>query len=128
MSPSSRFRSPGRSGRIDHVRKKAAKGGRPTVAVVVADGQSPFEFAVACEVFGVDRSEDLGVPWYRFLVCGADPSPIRAQTGFGIVAPHGLEALQQADTVVVPASGQSSAPAPALIEALRAAHRRGARI
>jgi transcriptional regulator GlxA family with amidase domain len=96
--------------------------------VVVADGQSPFEFAVACEVFGIDRSEDLGVPWYRFLVCGVGPSPIRAQTGFEIVVPHGLEALQQADTVVVPASGQSSAPAPVLIEALRAAHRRGARI
>ena len=28
-----------------------------TVATVVVDGANPFEFAVACEVFGIDRSE-----------------------------------------------------------------------
>jgi transcriptional regulator GlxA family with amidase domain len=92
----------------------------------VADGLSPFEFAVACEVFGIDRSEDAGVPWYRFVVCAATPPPITAKTGFTITTAHGLEALRQADTIVVPAiDGEDNEP---LLEALRRAHTRGARI
>ena len=105
------------------MRKKTAK----TVAAVVANGQSPFEFAVACEVFGIDRSADFGVPWYRFLVCGADPSPIRAQAGFEIVAPYGLDALRRADTIIVPVAGLEE-PSAELIAALRRAHARGARL
>ena len=81
------------SGRIASVRKKSAND-RITVAAVVADGQSPFEFAVACEVFGIDRSDDVGRPWYRFLVCSEDARPVVAHTGFQIVPRHGLEALR----------------------------------
>lgn len=101
---------------------------RRTVAVVVSDGISPFEFAVACEVFGIDRSDQVGVPWYRFLVCGADPSPIETSTGFSINAPYGLDALRRADTIVVPASPRWDNPNEDLLEALRRAHKRGARI
>ena len=114
------------SGRIDTVRKKSANR-RHTVAAVVADGLSPFEFAVACEVFGLDRSNEVGVPWYRFLVCAAGTSPVTTTTGFGIHAPHGLEALRRADTIVVPAS-RTAEHDEALLEALRQAHARGARI
>src|SRR5205814_2971890 len=64
---------------------------------------------------------------YRFLVCGADPSPIRASTGFEIVAPHGLDALRRADTIIVPVAGRNE-PSPDLIAALRQAHARGARL
>lgn len=108
------------------MRKNPAKGeaARHTVAVVVANGQSPFEFAVACEVFGFER--DFGVPWYRFLVVAADPSPVVAQTGFLISTEHGLDALAQADTIIVPV--RQEPPPPALLDALRAAHDRGARL
>lgn len=116
-----------RSGRIVYVRKEAANEAR-TVAVVVGNGLSPFEFAVACEVFGVDRSDDVGAPWYRFLVCGADPSPIQTATGFSINAPFGLDALRRADTIVVPVSTRCKDPNEELLEALRRAHQRGARI
>ena len=107
------------------MRKNAAKG-RRTVAAVITHGLSPFEFAVACEVFGIDRSE-LGVPWYRFLVCAADQPPITTSSGFTIDTRHGLEGLLLADTIVVPASetGDSSEE---LRHALRQAHDRGARI
>jgi transcriptional regulator GlxA family with amidase domain len=98
------------------------------VAVVVSQGISPFEFAVACEVFGIDRSDQVGVPWYRFLVCGADPSPIETSTGFSINAPYGLDALGRADTIVVPASPRWDNRNEDLLEALRRAHKRGARI
>jgi transcriptional regulator GlxA family with amidase domain len=86
--------------------------------------------AVPCEVFGIDRSE-LGVPWYRHRVCAVEPPPIRSSMGFTIDTPFGLDDVVKADTVVVPAWGAAQLdddpPAP-LLDALRTAHRRGARI
>ena len=108
------------------MRKKTAN--PPLVAAVVCENVSPFEFAVACEVFGIDRSSDIGRPWYRFLVCSADPSPVTAKTGFTISTAHGLEALDVAHTIVVPATPDPDAPNVALLAALRRAHARGARL
>jgi len=109
------------------MQKEAAKKiRRHLVAAVVFDGVSPFEFAVACEVFGIDRSEDVGSPWYRFKVCKAGPLPVKAKTGFTMDTPFGLEVLARADTILVPAGdGEKNL---ALLEALRKAHQRGARI
>ena len=101
-----------------------------TVTAVVLDGVGPFEFAVACEVFGVDRSEAAS-PWYRFLVASPTPGPNRTSLGFTIDAPHGLDAVRTADTVYVPARGGCDAdcePPAELVDALRDAHARGARI
>jgi transcriptional regulator GlxA family with amidase domain len=109
------------------MQKKAARG-RKTVAAVVLNGVAPFELAVACEVFGIDRS-DLGVPAYRFLVCAAELPPIRTSIGFTIDTPHGLEGLREADLIVVPpGQGTHGTPPPSLLEELRRAHDRGARI
>ena len=103
---------------------------RHTVATVICHGVAPFEMAVPCEVFGIDRSE-LGVPWYRHMICAAESPPIRSSQGFTIDTPYGLDDVVRADTVVVPAWGAAQLdddpPAP-LLDALRAAHRRGARI
>src|SRR5581483_1928480 len=77
---------------------------RPTVATVICHGVAPFEMAVPCEVFGIDRSE-LGVPWYRHRVCAAEPPPIRSSQGFTIDTPYGLDDVVRAGTVVVPAWG-----------------------
>lgn len=101
---------------------------RRTVAALVCDGVSPFELAVPCEVFGIDRS-DLVSPWYRFMVCAAEPPPLRTSVGFTLDTPHGLADLRKADTVIVPAGvGVDRRPPEPMLEALRAAHRRGARI
>jgi transcriptional regulator GlxA family with amidase domain len=107
------------------VRKNPAK--RHTIAILVDDGLSPLEFSVACEVFGFDRSE-LGVPWYRFVVCGSHPGPIQAQVPFQLIAPHGLEGLRAADTVIVPPIDREDPISDAVIDELRRAHRRGARM
>src|SRR4051812_35006821 len=72
---------------------------RHTVAAVVLNGVHPFELGVACEVFGLERPE-LSVPWYRFKVCAAEPSPIRTSVGFLMDTPHGLADLADADTLV----------------------------
>jgi transcriptional regulator GlxA family with amidase domain len=100
-------------------------GRRPTVAMPIAHGLSVLEFGIASDVFGFDYS-DLGVPWYRLAVCSAVPPPARTPFGYGIDAPFGLAPLRRADTIVVP---PTHAPyPPELLDALRAAHRRGARL
>jgi transcriptional regulator GlxA family with amidase domain len=101
---------------------------RHTVAAIAFDDLAPFELAVACEVFGIDRS-DLGVPWYRFFVCSVEDRPVRTSVGFSIDTPYRLRDLRRADTIIVPARGHGDVEAaPELLDALRAAHRRGARI
>ena len=99
-----------------------------TVALVVFDQVPPFEMAVPCEVFGIDRS-DMGVPNYRLIVCAAEEGPLRTKAGVGIEAPYGLSDLHGAQTVVVPAwRDVEETPPAALLEALRRSYRRGARI
>jgi AraC family transcriptional activator FtrA len=99
-----------------------------TVAAVIDQGALTFDFAIPCEVFGLDRS-DIVDPWYEFLVAAAGDRSVRTQTGFVIEAPHGLEELERADTIVVPGwSDPEDEPSEALKESLVAAHERGARL
>ncbi|HCJ34395.1 MAG TPA: AraC family transcriptional regulator [Ktedonobacter sp.] len=99
-----------------------------TVATIVYDAVNPFELAVATEVFGFERPE-LGVSWYRFLVCAVEPRPIRTSVGIFLTTPYCLEHVAEADTVIVPSSRPGIVPVPeTLLDALRAASQRGARI
>jgi transcriptional regulator GlxA family with amidase domain len=98
------------------------------VAAVIDQGALTFDFAIPCEVFGLDR-RDIVDPWYEFAVVGAGKRRVRMQTGFFVDAPHGLEKLEQADTIVVPGwSDPDDEPSAALKDALVAAHDRGARL
>ena len=95
---------------------------------MICHGVAPFELAVGCEVFGIDRSE-LVDPWYRFVVCAAEAPPIRSSVGFTIDTPYGLDEVRRADTVIVPAWGATARDVPpGLVDALQTAHHRGARI
>lgn len=99
-----------------------------TVAVVAFEGISPFHLSVPCMVFGDDLSR-LGVPRYGLVVCGEKTGPIATMSGFDIVVERDLSALEQADTVIVPAwPDPDVAPPEPLLRALRAAHARGARM
>jgi AraC family transcriptional activator FtrA len=99
-----------------------------TVAAVVDQGALTFDFAIPCEVFGLDRS-DIASPWYEFLVVAAGDRRVVTQTGFVIEAPLGIDALDRADTIVVPGwSSPDVPPSDALVASLRRAHARGARI
>jgi transcriptional regulator GlxA family with amidase domain len=99
-----------------------------TVAAVVDQGALTFDFAIPCEVFGLDRS-DIADPWYEFLVVAAGERRIRTQTGFYLEATHGLRALGRADTIVVPGwADPDLEPSRALTRALIAAYDRGARL
>ncbi|MHB8620297.1 MAG: DJ-1/PfpI family protein, partial [Chloroflexota bacterium] len=100
-----------------------------TVAVLVFDQVSLFELAVPCEVFGIDRG-DMGLPNYGFFVCAAEDPPIQAKGNLlTLDTPHRLPDLDRAGTVIVPAwcVGRGRPPEP-LLEAVRAAYERGARI
>jgi transcriptional regulator GlxA family with amidase domain len=87
-----------------------------------------FDLSIPAQVFG-RPDPDLGADGYTFAVCAARPGPVATTTGFDIVAPFGLEALEQADTVVVPGfDPEPQRLADGVAGALGAAHARGARL
>jgi transcriptional regulator GlxA family with amidase domain len=98
------------------------------IAVVATDRTPLFHLSVPCEVLGADRS-DMGLPRHEVLVARAGRGPLRSSGGVTLQTPHGLEALEDADVVIVPWWGHHDEEAPAsLLAALRRAHARGARV
>lgn len=97
------------------------------VAVLAYDGVSTFEMGIAIEVFGLS---DMGRGWYRVMVCADRPGRrLTANGGVKIVADLGLPALARAGTIIVPGwQDVEATPPEPLLDALRRAHRRGARI
>ncbi len=98
------------------------------VAVLVCDGLALFEFGIAMEVFALRRPE-LGVPWYDTVVVSFDDGPLRATGGVQIVPTHSVRMLAKAGTIVIPNWPDiDTSPRPEMLDALRAAHARGARL
>lgn len=95
------------------------------VTTLLLPGANPFEFSVACEVFGLGRPE-LGVEWYEHRLA-AVTRPLVVNGGWTLDTCHGLEAVEDADTVLVPACPTSELPR-AAVSALRRAYDRGARM
>src|SRR3954453_19953305 len=99
-----------------------------TVAAIVDQGALTFDMAIPCEVFGLDRS-DIASPWYEFLLAAAGARKVVTSTGCTIEVPHGLDAVERADTVIVPGwSDPDDEPSDELKDALVRAHERGARV
>ncbi|MFJ4175585.1 GlxA family transcriptional regulator [Microbacterium sp. NPDC089696] len=98
-----------------------------TVACVVQDGFAPFEFGLACEAFGLDRSND-GVPNFDFRVIAPHPGVVQSKLGFSINVEHDLAYAYEADLVIfcpVPREHWSQID-PLLVDAARQAVARGA--
>ncbi|MGS2590317.1 helix-turn-helix domain-containing protein [Streptomyces hebeiensis] len=99
------------------------------VTAVLLDGVHPFELGVVCEVFGLDRS-DAGLPVHDFAVVSAEGPVLSTHAGFTIGDLHGLDRLEEADLIAVPAGadyGRREYP-PELLDALRRAVDRGSRV
>ncbi|MFC9995952.1 GlxA family transcriptional regulator [Nocardia sp. NPDC127526] len=99
-----------------------------SVAVLAFDQISPFHLSVPSLVFGrVGAGAEHGTP-YQVRVCAESPGILSTPAGFDIIVQHGLEVVDEADTVVIP-SWQRHRPLPDPSRAaLRRAHERGARI
>ncbi|MBS2550651.1 helix-turn-helix domain-containing protein [Catenulispora sp. NL8] len=97
-----------------------------TVAILALDGVIPFDLSTPIEVFTRFRLPD-GRPGYQVRVC-AEHEEVDTGT-FTLRVRWGLEALQDADTIVVPGIAELRAPLPdAVADALRAAAANGTRI
>jgi AraC family transcriptional activator FtrA len=100
----------------------------PLVVALAYDGLCAFEFGCAAEVFGLARPE-LGPGWYSFETCSLGGRRIHGQYGTSMAVDAGLERLAEAGTVMIPGWQGVDVPVPeAIIEALRKAHARGARL
>jgi len=99
-----------------------------SIAVIVFNGISPFHLSVPCIIFRPDAN-NAKVPNYEVKVCAIDPSPIQTNAGFSVHATHSLDDLKDAATVIVPSwRDTSELPPEVLLDALRKAHTRGAKI
>lgn len=78
--------------------------GRHRVAVFALDGVIPFELGIPLRILGGALGIEDGKPLYEVVTCSLAPGPVRTDADFPVVVEHGVAALAQADTVVVPAS------------------------
>ncbi|MCE3264544.1 MAG: helix-turn-helix protein [Pseudoduganella sp.] len=98
---------------------------RKKMAIIAFDGITPFHLSVPCLVFGGPHAE----PLFEVVVCAAERGPMRTTAGFDIAARQSLRALADADIVIMPTWHDDCRPSPpALLQALRRAHARGATI
>ena len=108
--------------------KSRSRAFNPLVVVFVYDGLCAFEFSCAAEVFGLPRPE-LGPGWYRFETCAMNGRNIAGQYGLSMEVDGGLNRIAAAGTIIIPGWRGVGVPVPApVIDALRTAHNRGARL
>ncbi|MFI9630906.1 GlxA family transcriptional regulator [Streptomyces sp. NPDC052042] len=95
------------------------------VAVLVLEGAKPLDVGIPTQVFATRAS----MP-YEVRVCGAAPGIVTGGDGLSYGAAHGLDALEWADIVFVPGYRfpDRDDPPQAVLDALVAAHVRGARL
>lgn len=103
-----------------------------TVSVILLEPVALFEFGVAVEVFGIDRSDD-GLEPFDFRVCGVRPgAPMESKhlDPFTITPRLGLDAVAGSDLVIVSATlVRADADYPReVLETVRAAHDAGATV
>ncbi len=97
-----------------------------TVAVLALDGAVAFDLSTPIEVFGRTRLPD-GRAAYRVRVCA--PTTEIDAGAFTLRAPWGLDALAEADTIIVPGLADPAAPIPPeALAALQTAAAHGTRI
>ncbi|MFF3649238.1 GlxA family transcriptional regulator [Streptomyces sp. NPDC002181] len=79
---------------------------------------------IVTEVFG---PHGAALPGFEFALCADRPGPVATDCGVPLSVAHGLDRLAGADLLLVlPGTDFRTPPAPAVLDALRAAHGRGA--
>lgn len=104
-----------------------------TVAILGYDGMSGFESGLAAEIFGMAElpalfSAGVAPPGYAVQLCSEQPE-VRMLGGAVVRTSYGLEDLAAADTVLIPSVRDvQQRPSDGLVDAIRAADARGARL
>ena len=95
------------------------------VAVLVLDGAKPLDVGIPAQIFTTRAS----MP-YDVRVCGAIPGLVTGGDGLSYHVADGLEAFESAETIFIPGyrHPDRDEPPEEVVDALRAAHARGARI
>ncbi|MEU8239911.1 helix-turn-helix domain-containing protein [Actinoplanes missouriensis] len=95
------------------------------IAVLVLPGAAPLDVGITFQVF----TPRDGVPTYQLTHCSLAPGPVPGRDGLGFTVEAGLEALTDADTVIVPGYRFPLRPLDQrVLDALRDAAFRGARM
>ncbi|MBF6329658.1 GlxA family transcriptional regulator [Nocardia transvalensis] len=98
------------------------------VAAVVPERVEIFDLIVGCQVFAAARTAQ-GERAYEVRLCGSDTTALAwHQDLFGMRVPWPAEAIETADTVLVPGFQPPFDPDPDLVERIRRAGRSGARV
>ena len=95
------------------------------VVVLITEGLVLMDMAAPVQLFG-----HVGPPRYELSTCAEHPGLVPTCAGVSVHTDHGLEALENADTIVIPGYHDAArrTPSRAVTDALRSAHRRGVRI
>ncbi|MBB3674741.1 GlxA family transcriptional regulator [Modestobacter versicolor] len=100
-----------------------------SVVLIVDENSNPFEVGCACEVFGARRRADLGRELYDLRVVAPSGSTTMRDGLFTLTGTGDLAVVEEAHTVVVPNRPDvDSAASAAVLDAVRRAHARGARL
>ncbi|CAM5574474.1 Transcriptional regulator GlxA family with amidase domain OS=Streptomyces albaduncus OX=68172 GN=FHS32_000201 PE=4 SV=1 [Streptomyces griseoloalbus] len=111
-----------------HAPDAASASGVHRVVVIVDENSNPFELSRLTEVFGLRRPE-IGRDLYDFRLCSPEPRTLMRDGFFTLTGVAGLEAADTADTLIVPNRPDIEVPRrPAVLDAVRRAHARGARL
>ncbi|MFD8644118.1 GlxA family transcriptional regulator [Streptomyces zaomyceticus] len=95
-----------------------------TVAAYAPHGVGMLGAGIVSEVFDARGG---GLPLFDFALCTDRPGNVRTDVGLPLVVEHGLDRLASADLVIaLPWAEFRTPPGPAVLDALTAAHARGA--
>ncbi|MCD9879041.1 GlxA family transcriptional regulator [Streptomyces guryensis] len=96
------------------------------IAVIAPSPVSMFNLAIPELLFG--KVEVDGRPGYDVVICAPEPGPVPTSGGLDLYVRDGLEAVREADTVVVAGTGAPYEPDPRIVAAVREAADAGKRI
>lgn len=80
----------------------ASDGAVHRVAVLLLPTVVGFDATIPPMVFGAANRKLPGGPFYQVTLCALSTEPVPASTGYAVVPAAGTEALESADTVIVP--------------------------
>ncbi|WP_030679201.1 GlxA family transcriptional regulator [Streptomyces cellulosae] len=96
------------------------------VAVIAPSPVAMFNLGIPEMLFG--KVERDGRPGYEVVICAAEPGPVPTTGGLDLYVRHGLDAVREADTVIVAGTGAPYEPHPPIVAAVRVAAADGKRI